>query len=359
MALTTAQIDRLKRKATALADAWKRRYGVTPAKHTVILALCPPSAETKLGDSWPGPDGVVGTQDDENNWGATTFRQLNAAEAAAVKAAGIAPTVGPGHVEAAKQAMAAIAAAGLPVASGELRGVKVPKATIHCDSKTVLINGAKVQQPYFVWFANFEDESHGAEYYLTFVADPGNPARAVLDNPKSGVANLAAAMYARGYFWGFKPHGVFMTPGVDGIMGTADDEKHDGNAENIAAYAQWLSPHFANISAALASWTPSDAPAPGKETDTEPAPPPPLDLNSALDVQKALNLVGCGRTEKGLLPEDGNFGDLSKAALGYFEGPAQAVQDGPLIPITGKFPLRPLTRAALIRRLAEFGHEAS
>lgn len=348
--MTDPKVERLHRKADALHAAWLRRYGVAPAKHTVVLAMCPPSAETKLGDAWPG----------EFNWGATTFRQLNAAEAAAVKAAGVMPTVGTGHAERAAQAMAAIAAAGLPVASGELRGVKVPRSTIHCDSKTVLVNGAKVQQPYFVHFANFEDDTGGAEYYLTFVADPGNPARAVLENPKAGPANLAAAMYARGYFWGFKPHGVYMTAGVDGVMGTADDEKHDGNAENVAAYASWLAPHYATISAALQSWTPDTATSSPRPSDTEPAPPPPFDLTKLDDVQRALNALGCGRPP---LKVDGNFATKSTAALGFYQGGTARLgkEDDPgigldeMLAVTGV--VDDDTRATMRRDLERLGYE--
>ncbi len=295
------KIARWHRKADALAHAWARRYGALPAKHTVILALCPPSAETRCGDSWPGPDGMVGTQDDENNWGATTARSLNASELAAIKAAGVAATVGPGHVEAAKKAAAALEAAGLsfqPMTTK--RGVLIPRATIHCDSRTEKVGGRSVQIPYFVFFAAFDTETHGAEYYLTFVAEPGFPSRPVLDNPKGSVHALAAAMYTRGYFWGFSPHGPYAHPGPDKVLGTADDELRDGNAENVAAYGRWLEPHFATISAALKDWTPTpalppigeeDYDGPGEGTsrpqgETEPAPLLPLELDQ--DEQRRL-----------------------------------------------------------------------
>ena len=43
-----SKIERWHRKADALAKAWERRYGELPPKHTVILALCQPSAETQV-----------------------------------------------------------------------------------------------------------------------------------------------------------------------------------------------------------------------------------------------------------------------------------------------------------------------
>lgn len=250
------KIARWHSKADAMVTAWRRRYGATPAKHTVILALCQPSAETMCGDAWRGPDGVLGTADDTRNWGAATLRSLNAAELAAIQAAGVTPTVGKGHEDRAKAAQAAIVAAGLPIPSGTKRGMFIPRAEIHCDSTT----DAKGQHPYFVWFAAFDSDDAGAEYYLTFVADAGNPARAVLDDPKGDVYRLAAAAYARGYFWGFKSHGKYTAK--DGTV-------HDGNAENIEAYADWLRPHFATISAALKDWDPKPELPPIGEEDYE------------------------------------------------------------------------------------------
>lgn len=343
------KIARWHRKADALAAAWDRRYGAVPPKHVVILALCPPSAETRCGDSWPGPDGELGTQDDENNWGATTARALSADELAALKAAGVVATVGPGHVEAAKRAHAVLESAGLGFAPMTTkRGVLIPRGVIHCDSRTeARADGRKVQAPYFVWFAAFDSETEGAEYYLTFVAEPGFPSRPVLENPKATVQNLAAAMYARGYFWGFSPHGVYMHAGSDKVLGTDDDERRDGNAENVAAYGRWLEPHFATISAALRDWQP------GSTVPDEPTHPDSIDLDAAADVQRALNLVGCGRP---LLKLDGDFARKSVAALGFYEGGASRVDGEPMIDVTGLFPLVPATRASLARDLIAMGY---
>jgi hypothetical protein len=68
----------------------------------VALGVSVAIHETLAGDAWPGPDGIVGTSDDENNWGATTLRALNSAEQWALAtdaleriiAAGIEPPVG-------------------------------------------------------------------------------------------------------------------------------------------------------------------------------------------------------------------------------------------------------------------------
>lgn len=354
------KIARWHRKADALAAAWERRNGALPAKHTVLLALCPPSAETRCGDSWPGPDGELGTQDDENNWGATTARSLNAEELAAVKAAGIVATVGPGHVVAAKAAQAALESAGLGfVPMTTKRGILIPRGTIHCDSRTEKRgDGRSVQVPYFVWFAAFDTDDQGAEYYLTFVAEPGFPSRAVLENPKATVHNLAAAMYARSYFWGFKPHGIYTHPGADKVLGTADDELRDGNAENVTAYGRWLEPHFATISAALKDWQPRPAAAgPGELAEagepTATPQPDPIDLSRAADVQRALNLVGCGRPP---LKVDGDFARKSIAALGFYEGGSSRVEGEPWTDVTGAFPLAPATRTSLERDLIAMGY---
>lgn len=305
-------------KADSFVAGWRARYGETPPKCAVVLGLCQPSAETDVGDAWPL----------DRNWGATTVRRCTAAELAAISAAGVVASVGSDHESRALAAMAALAAAGLGFTPGTFRGVVVPRASLHCDSTT----DTSGQHPYFVWFAAFDLDEKGLEaasaaYYLSFVGDVGNPARAVLLNPKAGVAELAAAVYSRGYFWGFKPHGIYKTAGPDGIMGTADDVTHDGNAENVAAYAAWLAPHFATISANLSDWQPS-------ESDHPAAPPAPdaFDLSKPADVQRALNALGCGRP---LLKVDGDFGTKSVAALGFYQGACPNEAGDGLIDVTG------------------------
>lgn len=342
------KIARIRRKADAYVTAWHRRYKTVPIWHAVVLGLCPPSAETKIGDAWLGPDGVLGTADDTRNWGATTLRTLNASELAAVKAAGVTPSVGAGHALKAKAAQAAIVAAGLPIPSGTRRGMFVPRAEIHCDSRTELLaSGAKITVPYFTWFAAFDTDADGAEYYLTFVADVGNPARAVLENPKSTVYHLAAAMYLRGYFFGFYPHTNYTTAGADQVMGTTDDIAHDGNQENIQAYALWLAPHFTTISAALKGWVPGGL----VNGTTEPSPPPPMTLVSESDIWHALELLGCVRPMGRQRSERRYY-----ASLGFYQG-GNIELDGDLLAVDGDVGKE--TKAALARDLRALGYEVA
>jgi hypothetical protein len=244
------------RKADALLAAWQHHYGSYLAPGGVALGLGPAQLETRCGDAWPGPDGLVDTEDDENNWGACTLRSLTGSELAVLASRSISPSIGPGHVEIAKRAMAALAEAGIPVPSGTVGNgtIPVPRATIHCDSRTVKdANGKAVTIPHFVWFANFATPEDGAAYYLHLLGGAG---RAELAKPGT-VASLAAAMYARGYFGGFHPHAIYTA---------ADGTQHDGNRENIAAYAKLIDYWLPIIRAGLVGWTPIDAP-------TLPAPP--------------------------------------------------------------------------------------
>src|SRR5690348_14075279 len=131
--------ERLRSKAQSFRGAWLDIFNEEPSMHCIALGCAVAEHETHCGDSWPG----------ENDWGATTLRALNAQELAVLSAAGIRPTVGPGHVEAAEKAMAALKASGLPL----------PPAVIHCDSHPA--PDGKGSVPYFVWFASFDSERKG------------------------------------------------------------------------------------------------------------------------------------------------------------------------------------------------------
>lgn len=232
---TTA--ERWRSKADAFVDGWRAEYGgETPPLHAVILGLSVAQHETHCGDSWPGPDGLVGTEDDENNWGATTLRALNAAERAVLAKAGLAPTVGPGHNERAKAAMDALRASGLPL----------PQGVIHCDSSPRL-------GPYFVFFASFPTPWEGARYFVHLLCGSGGkrPAHAVLLDPAGTEQQLADAMYRAGYYTGF------------------NDPKQPGGAQkNVDAYAGSLRAISPGVRAGLAGWTPKAPAAPA----TPPAP---------------------------------------------------------------------------------------
>ncbi len=277
---------RWEKKASALSTAWERRYGTQLPKEGVILGLGPAQLETRCGDSWPGPDGLLDTDDDENNWGACTLRSLNAAEREVLAKAQIYPTVGKGHNEVARRAMQALADAGIPVPSGTVAGtIPVPHATIHCDSSTRLdANGKAVTIPHFVWFAGFATPEDGAEYYLHLLGSGG---RAELAKP--GTAwSLAAAMYARGYYGGFHPHAKYI--GKDGL-------EHDGNQENIAAYAKLITYWLPQIRAGLGG-----------------APASPLTLRKGArgdDVKRVQTILG--------IKADGAFGPITEGAVKSFQ----------------------------------------
>lgn len=211
-------------KLDAVATAWQWLYGAKPTPHACALALAPAWHETVAGDAWPG-----------KNWGATTLRALTAQEESILVHAGIHPTVGPAHDQVAAQAMAALRAAGIPLPHGE----------IHCDSRTVKGPDGKAQiEPYFVWFASFDDDASGAAYYLGILAGVAAPkgARSVLLDPAGTVRELAALMYRQGYFWGFHPH--------DGGA---------GDAANVDDYAKDLEALWPEITAALDGWVVPDA----------------------------------------------------------------------------------------------------
>lgn len=250
-------------KADSLVHAWRMNYGVDPSLRGITLALSVAIFETRAGDAWPG----------EHNWGATTLRALNAAEKAAVKAAGVVPTVGSGHPERAKAAQAAIVAAGLPL----------PQGNIHCDSAPSI--GA-----YFVWFASFPNDVEGAAYFLKLLAGltQPKPARAVLMSDTGTEVQLATAMYFSGYYTGFyKKASMYVRTGTgwkelaEGETAPEGSAVRKGADLNIAAYSSGLQKITPGIRQALASWhmpsgEPTEDPAPDLDpphAPTDPAPP--------------------------------------------------------------------------------------
>lgn len=303
-------VDQIRADANAMAEAWREQLGGEPTIHALVLTVAQGTCETVMGRAWPGPDGLVGTDDDENNVGATNLRSLTAEELAIVAAAGIVPTVGPGHEARARAAEAAILAAGLPLASGDKAGIPIPRAHIHCDSRPLKGGGT---QPYFVWFAAFGSLKDGCRYYLHIAAEGPTHARAraVLENPNGTEEDFAAALRAQGYYTGLH-----------------DNSTAEGYAANVKAYASWLRGVTPGIRAALAGWQPSAGPVP-----LEPPPVPPFDLRKLGDVQRALNALGCGRP---FLADDGNIATKSIAALGFYQGACLNEAGDSLIDVTGK-----------------------
>lgn len=252
-------------KAQALVAGWRRCFAIEPVTEQIVCPLSSAIHETSAGDAWPGPDGIVGTQDDERNWGACTLRSLNAGELAVLGAAGIRPTVGPGHVKAAADAMAALQASGLTL----------PQGVIHCDSRPVVGKG---NVPYFTWFASFPDHASGAEYFLHLIAGSvakRRPGYLALMSRSITEASLARAMYAGGYYTGFH-----VATDTSLIARTAVAEA------NIADYTASMRRSSGAIRAALVGWAP--APEPGPVVPTA-AFAPMLDLSQTWldDLQRA------------------------------------------------------------------------
>lgn len=307
--------ERWQVKAKALQDGWVYRYKDQLPIEGVILGLCPAQLETRCGDAWPGPDGLAGTDDDERNWGACTLRSLSVAEHAILKEKGIKPTIGPNRDIVAKSAMQALAEAGLARPSGTVGGepyINVPSATIHCDSRTVkdAVTGKPVTIPHFVWFANFATHADGAAYYLHLL---GDGARSVL-KAKGSSYDLAAAMYRRGYYGGFKPHSKYIA---------ADGTEHDGNAENIAAYQKLIDYWHPQIKAALLGYalTPVAKPVLRHGDKGEP-------------VKLLQKLLNEKEGHPSLLVVDGKFGPLTESAVIQFQRIHKLTIDGIVGPKT-------------------------
>lgn len=228
-------------KAGALHTAWVQRYIQNPPLNAVVLALGVAVHETRAGDAWPG----------EHNWGATTLRGLNAGELAAVAAAGIKPSIGPGHQELARRAFEAIRAAGLPL----------PQGAIHCDSRPVPGRG---NVPYFTWFAVFDNDVDGASYFLKLLCERKDgskkPAYDVLLRPASAESTLAGAMYRSGYFTGVRDPAAHYAQigGKWQIVTDAETNAINGAELNIREYASACSRVTPTIRIALKSWSPNN-----------------------------------------------------------------------------------------------------
>lgn len=302
-------------KADALVHAWRMNYGDDPPEAAVVLALSVAIHETRAGDAWPGTDGIVGTADDEHNWGATTLRALNAAEKAAVKAAGITASVGKGHEAKAKAAQAAIVAAGLPL----------PQGNIHCDSAPTL-------GPYFVWFASFPNDVEGAAYFLKLLCGlkSRKMAYSVLTQGGSEV-QLATAMYLAGYYTGFyKKTSYYVLEGgkwreVKGdemLMGIATKK---GSDLNIAAYAGALQRVTPAIRLALKGWhLPSGEPTEDPAPETDPAPAPRRTLRKGMSGTDVAAL----QEKLGKIDVNGSFSPQTDARVREFQQVHGLVADG-------------------------------
>lgn len=299
--------DRIRLKARAYREAWRQRFGAEPSQHNQSLALAVAIHETNAGDSWKGPDALLDTADDEHNWGATTLRALNHDERVVLARAGIVPTVGPGHVQAAKDATAAIVAAGLPL----------PQGAIHCDSAPTI-------GPYFVYFATFPTDVEGAAYFIRLlcVRKDGSLKAAydVLQREHGTAHELAAAMYNAGYYTGFHKRHAILADGRTGDQANIDD--------------------FANPPYGIAAIVPSVLRAIAETADTIPPPPatPRNDVPAVLtprtlrrgdtggDVKALQDALAAAGFDPG--PRDGRFGRLTLDAVVAFQISKGLASDG-------------------------------
>lgn len=207
-------------KADALTVGWRRVFtGETPPLGGIVLALAVAQHETQCGDAWPTC----------RNWGACTLRGLNDAEREVLRRASVFPTVAnPTATRHAEQ-----------IAMGVLTGsgLEIPEAELHCDSAPNI--GA-----YFTWFAAFDDDASGAEYFARVLARQRPQCHALLMTVGSEEHGLAALMYQSHYFLGFH-----------------DPHQPGGAEQNVEDYARALRALTPEIHLALIDWVPpSDAP---------------------------------------------------------------------------------------------------
>lgn len=274
-------------KAEAYRDGWIARFGAEPSDGNVALGLAVAEHETRCGDAWPG----------ECNWGAVQDRTLNPDEKEALAAAGVSlPARGADIAKHVAAARAALAAAGKRVDG------------LHIDSSP------RLPKPgfYWVYFRVFQDDTHGASFFVRTLAKPR--ARAVLERPGMPY-ELAAAMYGAGYFEGFYKKDHFYTLGDDKKWHEAPDGLL-GAELNIAAYAGALSHHVPIIAAALRG-----APVA--------APRPVLRRGSTGELVKVVQrIVG--------VTDDGIFGPRTEAAVEHWQLSNHLTPDGIVGPATWK-----------------------
>lgn len=296
-------VERWYQKANALALAPNL---TSLDRRAVTLLLAVAESETKCGDAWPG----------EHNWGATTARKLHPDELAVLTSAGIAPSVGAGHLDVETRARAALAAA---VAAGKIPDPG-PTVALHCDSAPGL--GA-----YFVWFAAFPTDVAGAAYFASFFRTTEERSAIASGNPRS----LASAMYAARYFSGFHVRDAEyeLRNGRWVMLGPGEKPTGapiaSGADLNVNDYTTNISRIMPGIAAALAAWTPGAEPPPAY---TEPAAP--ADLSTIQGVQHALNQLGASPQ----LVEDGVAGPKTQRAVREFQFAHGLTTDGIVGPKT-------------------------
>lgn len=279
------EVRRWYAKANAFASGWRLELSSDPPLSAVVLGLAVAQLETACGDVWPGV----------HNWGAVQSRVPSTLERKVLVDAGVPPS----------PANAALGQAALARAIEE--GVIPPNPTgsLQCDS-------SPTSGYYWVFFQAFPDDAAGATRFVHVLAVSRPQCRTVLMTPGASEAELAAAMYASGYY-----------------EGTHDPSTQEGKQANIAAYASAIRSWTPRIRAVLGTWTPGANP-----PSIMPAPDPKSDLW----VQWALNKVGVVPP----LTEDGVLGPKSKSAIAAFQQGHNLKVDG----VAG-----PLTRAALAKEL--------
>ncbi len=221
-------MSRYVRKAEAVVEAWKKRYGVMPSKHAVVLVCAVAEHETQCGDAWGF----------SHNWGAIQRRVLTAEERAVATAGGT-----PNPKDAFEE--------------------------LHGDS-------SPVHGRYQTWFWKFPDDVQGADKLLQVLLDNRSAIKAHTDT--LGTDELARLMYLSHYYEGFhdprpKPDEAVAPGGLT-----------LGQLANIADYARAIARTSAALEAGLAGWTPGQPHIPED--------PNSLDLTTIAGVQLALAQLG-------------------------------------------------------------------
>jgi hypothetical protein len=302
------QASRIVYKCEAFAEAWRRHHGRSPSLNETVLGVAVALGETAAGDAWPGVDGVLGTVDDERNWGACNLRKLDdirmneriviAAKARELiatdttiphrefnhpfdrleftdvpqryvwtfhdakdrprqstlsglelqAAAALIPTVSKGHEKRAR-AVHQLLAEQLEECPAGAKPLDGKRGAIHCDSHPGL-------GPFFVWFAAFNDpaktslenEIDGAAYFVRIVSRTASEKQALASGDPGA---MAAAMYGAGYYGGFHRKGV--------LYEQPDGSKVDGAILNVRDYTRVISRHAPAVRAALSANAKIDA----------------------------------------------------------------------------------------------------